>query len=119
MTAEYRNHTGSVYYNGKVPIDGLERTEMGKTGFRGIVQLILADLTHQQEDTDDAAVGELDVEGAKGVIEMFWGREIARTRIWVGRRGFERCIWLEDYGLGLETDPEFEEESDPEFEEES
>jgi len=112
MTAEYRNHTGTVYYNGKGPTEGLERTEMGKTRFKGIVQLILADLTLLQEDgVDTPAEGELEIERAKGVIEMFWGREIARTRIWVGRRGFERCIWLEDYGLGLETDPEFEEES--------
>lgn len=81
---------------------------MGKSRFREIVQLILRDLKGREEQVEEVGG---DAERLKGVIEMFWGKKIARKRLWVGRRGFERCVWLADYALDLERNPNFEEES--------
>ena len=83
----------------------LEYSSMCRVGSRDVLCRILRDVQEGEA---------MSIERLKGVMELFWGVEIARKEVLVGKSGFERRISLEDYALGLERYGGFEEEEEEE-----
>jgi len=83
----------------------LEYSSMCRVGSRDVLCRILRDVQEGEA---------VSIERLKGVMELFWGVEIARKEVLVGKSGFERRISLEDYALGLERYGGFEEEGEEE-----
>ena len=83
----------------------LEYSSMCRVGSRDVLCRILRDVQEGEA---------VSIERLKGVMELFWGVEIARKEVLVGKSGFERRISLEDYALGLERYGGFEEEEEEE-----